>query len=174
MARIVSRLGLSRYDADEHYKLALAAYKKQNLEEALVNIGQAIELHPRHAEYHAAQGFFYLQDGVKDKAQTAFETAIQHNRYEMMANYGRGILAYQDKNWAEAEAHFSDAWAAMPDRPETQYYLGLVSHRKGDQVQGLAWMKQAEASFEKVGDRGRVRDAGRWIRELTKLIASGG
>ena len=38
-------------------------------------------------------------------------------------------LPIKDKNWEEAQAHFNDAWAAMPERAETLYYLGLTTHR---------------------------------------------
>ena len=119
MARLVQRLGLTRYDADQHYKEALQAFKKSNIEEAYAQIRQAIQLLPTLAEYHAAQGYFYYEDGAKDKAEEAFDTALELNPYEMLANYGRGMIAYNDKNWEEASAYFLDALAAQPTRPET-------------------------------------------------------
>jgi len=51
MARLVERLGLTRYDADQYYKEALVAYKKNNLEEAYAQIKLAIQSLPSHAEY---------------------------------------------------------------------------------------------------------------------------
>jgi len=172
MARLVQRLGLTRYDADEHYKLALQAYKKSDLEEAYAQIRQAIELLPSLAEYHAAQGFFYLEDGLKDEAREAFDQALTLNPFEMLANYGKGIIAYQDKNWEEASAYFLDALAAQPTRPETQYYLAMVNHRQGGNSQAVKWMTEAKKGFAKADDK-RERNCDRWIREFEKLVDEG-
>ena len=173
MARLVERLGLTRYDADQYYKQALQAYKKRNIEEAYAQIKLAIEFLPSHAEYHAAQGFFYLEDDVqKKKAEEAFDTALSFNPYEMLANYGRGIIAYNDKNWEEASAYFLDALAAQPTRPETQYYLAMVNHRLQNNHQALKWMQEAKNGFEKTGDK-RERLSERWVREFEKLIEDG-
>jgi len=172
MARLVQRLGLTRYDADEHYKQALQAYKKNNIEEAYAQIRQAIELLPTLAEYHAAQGFFYLEDGAQEKAEEAFDEALELNAFEMLANYGKGMIAYNDKNWEEATAYFMDALAAQPTRPETLYYLAMVSHRQGGNAQALRWMYEAKLGFAKMEDR-RERNCDRWIREFEKLVEDG-
>lgn len=172
MARLVQRLGLTRYDADQYYREALQAYKKQNLEEAYAQIKLAIELLPTLAEYHAAQGFFYLEDGAQAKAEEAFDEALALNPYEMLANYGRGILAYNDKNWDEAANYFLDALAAQPTRPETQYYLAMVSHRQGQNGQALKWMQEAKNGFAKADDK-RERNCERWMREFEKLVDDG-
>lgn len=172
MARLVERLGLTRYDADQYYKEALQAYKKQNLEEAYAQIKLAIELLPSLAEYHAAQGFFYLEDDAQSKAEDAFDKALELNPYEMLANYGRGIIAYNAKNWEAATNYFFDALAAQPTRPETQYYLGMLSHRQGNNDQALKWMHEARTGFAKVEDK-RERQCERWIREFERLVDDG-
>jgi tetratricopeptide (TPR) repeat protein len=168
MARLTQRFGLTRYEADEYYKKALEAYRKNQLEEALVNMNEAIALLPNNPEYYAARGFFYLEDGVKEKARTDFEQAIILYPYEMLAHYGRGIIAYGDKNWDEALAYFKDAHIANPNRPETLYYLALTYHRKGEHMQALPLMEQARANFEGADDK-RKADAARWVRELERL-----
>ncbi len=172
MARLTARFGLTRYEADEHYKMALDAYKKRNLEEALLNLERAIELLPGNSEYYAARGFMYLEDGVKDKALADFEEAVKRHPYEVLAHYGRGVIAYQNKNWDEALAHFNDAYVGDPKRPETLYYLGLVHHRKDDNATALGWMQQAQEGFKSSNDKRRA-DAGRWVRELQKLVDKG-
>jgi tetratricopeptide (TPR) repeat protein len=169
MARLTQRLGLTRYEADEYYKKALDAYHKNQLEEALVNVTEAISLLPRNSEYYAARGFFYLEDGVRDKAYDDFEAALRLHPYEMLAHYGRGIMAYNDRNWDEALAHFKDALIANPKRPETLYYLALTHHRRDNQEQALQYMEQALAAFEEVNDRRRA-DARRWVRELSRIL----
>jgi tetratricopeptide (TPR) repeat protein len=169
MARLVERLGLTRYDADQYYKEALLAYKKNNIEEAYAQIKLAIQLLPSHAEYYASQGFFYLEDDVQTKAEEAFDKALSFNPYEMLANYGRGMIAYNDKNWEEAVTYFLDALAAQPTRPETQYYLAMVNHRLRNNTHALQWMQEAKNGFAKIGDK-RERTCDRWVREFEKLV----
>jgi len=173
MARFSQRLGLTRYDADENYKLALEAYRKRQLDEAILKMGDAIELLPTRAEYYAARGFFYLEDGEDKKAQEDFQHALKLYPLEMLANYGRGIIAYKDKNWDEALAHFKDAFKADSKRPETLYYLAMTYHRKGDNAQAYAYMEMAVAAFDKGGDK-RKADAQRWQREFQKLLEQQG
>lgn len=170
MARLTQRLGLTRYEADEHYKKALLAYTKRNLEEAILSMEQAITLLPTNAEYYAARGLLYLEDGLDQKARDDFEEALRHYPYETLAHYGRGVIAYRSKNWDEALAHFTDAYRADPKRPETLYYLALTHHHMGQNRQALAYMRQAAALFEATNDK-RKNDAARWIRSLEKLDA---
>lgn len=164
------RLGLTRYEADEHYRLALEAYsKRKNLDAAILHMSDAIAMLPTKSEYYAARGYFYFEDGLYDKAQADFQQALKIYRFEMLAHYGRGMIAYKDKNWAEAVAHFTDAYRADPKRPETLYYLALAHHHNHDNRQALAFMAQAAAAFEGVDDR-RKADAGRWVKEFQKIL----
>ncbi len=163
------RLGLTRYEADEYYKNALDAYKKRDFDVALDAMNDAIELMPRKAEYLAARGFIYLEDGEQKRALDDFHAALVLNRYEMLAHYGRGIVAFQDENWEEALAHFKDAYYADQTRPETLYYLGLTSFRKHDFANAIDFMERARQSFERAGDK-RKADAERWLREIQRVI----
>ncbi|NWF68493.1 MAG: tetratricopeptide repeat protein [Chloroflexi bacterium] len=169
MARFSQRFGLTRYDADENYKLALDAYRKRQFDEAILKMNEAIDLLPTRAEYYATRGFIYLEDGEEKKAQEDFQQALKLNALEMLAHYGRGMIAYNSKNWDEALAHFKDAFKADPQRPETLYYLALTYHRKGDNPLALAYMEQAAASLDKAGDK-RKSDAQKWQREFQRQI----
>lgn len=169
MARLTQRLGFTRYEADEYYKQALDAYAKRKFDEAILSMDQAIDTLPTKSEYYAARGFIYLEDGVKNKALADFEKSLKLYRYEMLAHYGRGVIAYDDRNWDEAVAHFSDAYRADPKRPETQYYLGLLYHRKGNNEAARQLMEQALAGFEAANDR-RKADAAKWVKEFQKQL----
>ena len=131
MTTLAQRLGVARYDADEHYKAALLAFGGRDLARARAEIQMAIDLLPKHAEYHAAQGFFLLEDKDGANAKVALERALALNAYEMMANYGLGMIAYRDKNWEKAHRYFLQALAAQPARAETQYYLAMVQSSIG-------------------------------------------
>jgi tetratricopeptide (TPR) repeat protein len=167
MAKLSQRLGLTRYEADEYYKKALQAYDKRQLSEAILAMEKAIELLPTNAEYLAARGFFYLEDGVIDNARTDFEESLKRHPLEVLAHYGLGIIAYRERQWEEAIAHFTQAYRANPERAETLYYLALAYHHHGQNGPALTYMQRAAEIFEKNNDR-RRRDADRWIRQLEK------
>lgn len=169
MAKLTQRLGWTRYDADVHYKRALQAYQQGDFVETQAQMQLAIELLPSHAEYHAAQGFFFLEDDSRSEAIEAFERALSLNPYEMMANYGRGLIAWRDKDWETAESAFWDALAAQPTRPETCYYLALVKHRQGDNAAAWQWMQGAQSGFAKTEDK-REKRCRAWMREFVKLL----
>lgn len=169
MARLAGRLGATRVAADEHYARSLRAYQAQRLQEAQGHIESAIELLPRHAEYQAMRGWIHLQDDAIGAAQAAFDAALDANPYEMLANYGKGTLAYREKRWESAAGFFLDAMAAQPERPEIQYYLALVRHRQGENAQAEGWMRAAMANFAKVNDD-CAEKCQAWIREFLKLL----
>lgn len=165
--KLTQRLGLPRYEADEFYKLALTAFDTGDYDQAIDNINKALDLLPRQSEYLAARGYIYLQDGVTDKAGADFEAALKFHEFEMLALFGRGVMAYRDRNWEDAETYFSRALAVQPDRAETLYYLALVQHRQRKNDSALALMQRAHALFEASGDK-RRSDARAWERELNK------
>jgi len=170
MTKLSARLGLTRFEADEYYKQALQAYNKKKMDEAILAMEQAIELLPNNAEYYAARGFFYLEDGIIDKAGEDFEQALTTHPYEPLAHYGRGMIAYNARNWDEALAHFTDAYRSDPDRVETLYYLAIVHHHKHQNARASEVMQQAAQLMEVRGDK-RQRDAERWVKEFDKLAA---
>lgn len=170
MARFVPRLGVTRYEADEYFRMALKAYNKNNLEEAIQNATRALELVPNNAEYLAARGLFYLEHGIPDKAEADFDASLRRHAYDLLAHYGKGILAYQRKDYPDALRHFQAAWATNPERPETLYYLGLTYHRQHDNRNAQQFMEQAQRFFEKEDDRKNARNAGRWVGEFVRII----
>jgi tetratricopeptide (TPR) repeat protein len=169
MANLTQRLGLPRYEADEFYKLGLAAFAKGDYDQAIDNLNKAIDLLPTNSEYLAARGYMFLRDGVRDKANNDFDSALRHHEFEMLAHFGRGILAYKDKNWEDAETAFSRARAVEPERAETLYYLALVYHRQKNNKAALPMMQQAEDLFEIAKDKRRL-DARQWVREFQKQV----
>ncbi len=172
MAKMGARFGLTRYEADGFYQQALAAYEKKNLEEAILNVTSAIDAYPYNSEYHAARGLFYLQDGVYEQAGADFDEALRQHAYEMLANYGRGVLAYQADDYETALEFFLKAWASDQQRAETLYYVALTHHRLQDNEQALAWMQSAVDAFS--ADKSRqanrdARNAERWLQEFRHL-----
>ncbi|MFN8530050.1 MAG: tetratricopeptide repeat protein [Anaerolineae bacterium] len=176
MPRLEQRLGFTRYEADEAYKRALDAYKKADFDTAIDGMTAAIEALPRHAEYYAARGFLYFEDGEEDKARTDYEEAIRLFKYEMLAHYGLGMIAYRRAQkgedaalWEEALKHFTTAYRIDPNRPETLYYLALVYYHKRDYPNAVRFMLNAQTAFDRTGDKRKV-NADKWVREFTRWV----
>lgn len=173
MTRLTQRLGLTRYEADEYYKIGIAAYAKRDFGHALINFSHAIEALPTYAEYYAARGLVRLDDGHDAEATEDFEQALKLYPYEMLAHYGLGVVAYREKEWDQALAHFLNAFRSDQKRPETLYYLALVYQHRGEYANALQVMQQAQVALETAGDK-RKSDAGKWVRTLEKLVAQEG
>lgn len=172
MFKLARRFGASRVEADEAYMRALAAFRRKDIKTALAQIEGAIAQHPGHAEYHAALAWFQLERDQASLARAGFDRALTIHPYEMLANYGLGMLAYKDKDWDAAAAYFLNAMAAQPDRPETMYYLSLVRHRQSDNERALHWMRGARQAFAEADDK-REKQCRAWIRELAQLAGEG-
>ncbi len=168
MPRIDQRLGFTRYEADEYYKQALDAYRKGDFDNAVDAMTNAIAALPKKAEYYAARGLMYLDDAVNQKALADFDMALKLFPHELLAHYGRGILAYREQNWDEALEHFTAAYYADTERPETLYYLALTYYRQRDFASAANLMKLAHDRFEALNDK-RKADAAKWLRELGKM-----
>ncbi|MCC6803851.1 MAG: tetratricopeptide repeat protein [Anaerolineae bacterium] len=168
MARIDQHLGFTRYEADTYYKQALEAFRKGDFDAAIDNMKNAIAALPKKPEYYAARGLMYLEDGVTQSALDDFDHALRLFPHEMLAHYGRGIIAFKDRNWDDALQHFTAAYYADTQRPETLYYLALTYYHQRDFASAANLMKLANDRFEATNDR-RKADAQKWLRELAKL-----
>jgi tetratricopeptide (TPR) repeat protein len=165
------RLGITRYEADEYYRRALEAYRKNDFDSAIDAMNDAIDALPNKVEYYAARGLIRLEDGELEAARADFEEALRRFKYEMLANYGMGVLEYKTGNWDEALGFFLSAHYADQQRPEPLYYLALTYHRKGDLVNATNYMVKANAAFEAANDR-RKADSAKWLREFSKNLAT--
>lgn len=168
MPRLDQRLGLTRYEADEHYRLALKAFEKRDYDNAIDQMTKAIDAYAGNAEYFAARGLMYLDDGVEEKATEDFQAARKLFAYELLANYGLGVIAYKKEDWDSAHDYFTTAYYADQQRAETLYYLALVYFHKREFASAANLMRLAHARFEATQDK-RKGDAQKWLNELKKL-----
>jgi tetratricopeptide (TPR) repeat protein len=165
------RLGMTRFEADEYYRRGLDAYRKGDFDAAIDAITDALDALPNKSEYLAARGLVYLEDGEPEKARVDLEAALQRFGYEMLANYGLGVLEYKAGKWDAALAYFLSAHYADQKRPETLYYLALTYYHKADLVNATNYMVRANEALEKANDK-RKADAARWLREFSKHLAA--
>jgi tetratricopeptide (TPR) repeat protein len=168
MAKLSARFGLSRYEADEYYRIAIDFYRKNSLQEAIQNMDYALMLLPNNAEYWAARGFFYWEDGVFDKAESDFDQALKHNSFEIMGNYGKGAMAYRREEWQVALDYFMKAWAADGGRGDTLYYVALCHFRLKHYAEAKKWLTQAQEAYTRQNDKTHQKDLEKWLSEIEK------
>ena len=143
MPSLTQRLGVQRYEADQIYKEALAALQKRDNKTAIARLNDAIRLLPTNAEYWAARGLVYYNEGTDDLAQAvrlvqpglgcdeivgeAQRRALGGERLE--ARVGRAVL--QPERPVRQLQHAPDV-APVPRRIEnverhrTEHDLGIV------------------------------------------------
>ncbi len=166
MAKLTARIGLGRYEADQYYHAALQSYRERRLRDAIQNMDYALMILPDHPEYLAARAFFHLEVGQLEQAENDTNASLRANPFEVLANYNKGVLHFQRREWPEAQQAFMKAWAADTQRAETQYYLALVAYRMGDIDSARRWMQGARTLLEALNDKARLADADAWLREF--------
>jgi beta-barrel assembly-enhancing protease len=167
MPSLTQRLGVQRYEADQEYKEALVAMQKRDRKAAIARLNEAIRLLPTNAEYWAARGLMYYEEGTDDLAKADFERALKAYKYEMLAHYGLGLIALRDDLPQNAITHLEDAFKLDPERPETMYALALAHDQANNATDALAWMQRAHDRFDALGDK-RRNDAVRWLSTLRR------
>ena len=164
------RFGLNRYAADEYYHRALAAIARRDYDRAIAALNDAIAELPRNAEYIAARGLVHLEEAEYDEAEADFVAALDIDKFEMLANYGLGIIALKRQEYHIAVKYLQSAYYIDQKRPETLYALGVAFYQSGDLVNATQFMGKANELFEKANDK-RKSESARWLRELANHVA---
>lgn len=167
MPSITQRLGVQRYEADQLYKEALTAMQKRDRKGAIAKLNEAIRLLPTNAEYWAARGLMYYEEGTDHLAKADFERALKSYKHEMLAHYGLGLVALRDDRAEDAITHLEAAFKVDPERPETHYALAMAHDMAGHTTNALTWMQRAHDRFDALGDK-RKNDAQRWLTTLRR------
>jgi Tfp pilus assembly protein PilF len=167
MPSITQRLGVQRYEADQIYKEALLAVQKHDRKTAITKLNEAIRLLPTNAEYWAARGLMYYEEGTDDLAKADFERALKSYKHEMLAHYGLGLIALRDDLPDQALKHLEEAFKLDPQRPETHFALALAHDKAGRHADAVTWMERAHDRFDALGDK-RKNDASRWLATLRR------
>jgi len=92
----------------------------------------ALEFDPKHAEAHAALGFFYAQGGPADRAINAFQSAIKADPELREAYGGLGAALHAKGDLSGAAQALRKAVALCEKQPEPIFNLGQVLYDSGD------------------------------------------
>ncbi|MCC2113827.1 MAG: tetratricopeptide repeat protein, partial [Hyphomicrobiales bacterium] len=114
-----------------YYKLGRAYLEKQDYEEAVANLTQAIEHSYEKVDVLFQRGVAYRHLGQNDEALADFSRALDLDRNFEPAYLDRGRLYTDLGRYDEALLDFANSLRLKPDRPETLYYRADAHRRAG-------------------------------------------
>jgi tetratricopeptide (TPR) repeat protein len=123
--------------AEAYYNWGIAKGKKGDLEGAIADFNQAIELNPRFGEAYCARGIAKGKNGDLEGSIADFNQAIELNPKFAEADYNLGITKLRKGDLEGSIADFNQAIELNPQDAGAYYNRGLARERKGD-YQGAA------------------------------------
>ncbi len=150
--------------AERYYERSLDQYTKGKLDLALDDMDAAIEHAPRNAELFAARGLMLLQAGWTAEAEADFAHALKLDPTQWIAHYGRGMRAFQERDFRQAIDHFSRAQQIAPERPEIYYHRAVAFYELDDHKQAILDMEVAVSLL--TDNSRRLAQAQKWLRIL--------
>ena len=162
------RLGLTRSIGQQYYERSLQAFEEGDLENAIIDVSEAIHHDRKFSEYYATRGFYYLNDNKQNDAEVDLTYALTINPREWLALYLLATLDFKDGDYESALKRFDEALKIKPDRPEILYYRAVTYHQ-------LDKDEKAVADIDRVlqllpSEDKRRKDATTWLREFKKSI----
>jgi tetratricopeptide (TPR) repeat protein len=164
--KIARRMGFTREYAQAYYERGLKAYQDGDLENAILDLSEAIFYDRKFPEYYSTRGLFYLENNQEEEAELDLQYALTLSKRQWLAHYALGILDFKHGDYEPALKHFEEAAQLSPTRPEVWYYRAVAQHYVGDDEKALADLEQAEDLFPD-GDK-RLKDVTAWMKELKK------
>jgi len=126
--------------AGDYLKRGFTYYNKDNLNQAIADLGRAINANPKLTEAYLYRGLAYMKKNEIDKALNDYNKAIELNPKNEEAYYVRG-LAYADKK--DIDRALNDYNKAIELNPKyVQAYLNrsVINQAKGNPEQIIADM----------------------------------
>ena len=94
-------------DAEFYFNRGVTSYKKGQLDQAISDYTNALEINPRLAEAYYRRGIAYVKKGQLDQAISDFTKAFEINPRYAEAYYSRGVAYYfkreYGKSWKDVE-----------------------------------------------------------------------
>ncbi|PJF34800.1 MAG: hypothetical protein CUN49_13820 [Candidatus Thermofonsia Clade 1 bacterium] len=164
------RLGLTHATAEAYYHRGLQAYQKGDLENAVLDLSEAIYYDRRYAEYYATRGLFYVEYGKFAEAEADLHYALRLNKRLWLAHFALGVLRYKQKEYEAAHQHFLQATRHPDAKPEAWFYLAVTHYLLDNLLEALQAIETAINGFHPADNR--RGEAQRWKAEIEKAIAA--
>lgn len=149
---------------ERFYERGLHHFTRERYDLALADLDEAIARALRNAELYAARGLVALQAGWDADAEADFAHALKLDPTQWIAHYGRGMQAFQQRDYRTAVDHFSRAQQLAPDRAEIYYHRAVAFYELNNIDQALLDMNAAKTLF--ADNKKRLAQALAWLRIL--------
>src|ERR1700722_11559762 len=126
-----------------HNNLGDALFQKGNVDDAIVQFQQALQINPGYAQAHNNFGNALLQKKNVNGAIVQFQQALQINPDYADAHYNLGNALLQKGNVDGAIAQFQQALQIKPDYAEAYNNLGNALLQKGNVDEAIVHYQQA-------------------------------
>ncbi|MCH2051341.1 MAG: tetratricopeptide repeat-containing serine protease family protein [Trichodesmium sp. ALOHA_ZT_67] len=156
-------------DAESYYKQGNKHIDREEFEQAIADLNQAIQLNPKYAEAYYNRGIVYLKQGKYDLALADYNQAIQLNPKDAEAYNNRGGVYLKQGKYDLAIAEFNQAIQLNPKLAAPYYSRGLTNKYQRN-------MEKAISDFEKAADLYKQQGNQTWYQnsldQLKKLRGS--
>lgn len=157
-------LGLMREKAEAYYRRALESFDDGDMENAVLDISEAVYYDRGYADFYATRGLFYLQDLKYAEAEMDLRYALRLSRRQWLAHYGLGILAFQNGEYIDALARFDLAAQYSTKRIEVWFYRAVAAWYAREDDKAKTYMETAISLMSE--DDKRRKEAQGWLKEF--------
>ena len=123
-----------------------------DIDKAIVNYKEALEIKPDLAVARNDLGVAYLRKGLNDEALAAFKQTVEASHdpgLSAMAYYNLGLIYAEKKLHEEGITSFKKAIEIKPDYAEASHYLGVVYMRIGLNDEAITAFKRSIETSDK-------------------------
>lgn len=135
------------FTADVYDTLGRTYYAQGNLEDALTNFQQVVQLRPLDAAAHANLGYILRAQGRFVEAIASFQQALALAPHWPEIHFNLGQTLYEQGDMAGALQCFQQAIALRPAYADAHYNLGVVRQTQGD-LEGARLAYQAALAHQ--------------------------
>ncbi len=132
-----------RARVDQRLEQALQAVNSQNMEKALQNYREILELDPDHVLTLFNMGNVYRALQKYEKAEIAFKQALEINPYYVFASMGLAQVYLLTDQPGRARTALTQALEVMPQDAELRTWLGLSFIKEKRLAEGLDEIREA-------------------------------
>lgn len=118
-------------DASAHFGLGKALAVQQRSAEARTEFERSIQLQPAQTESYYELGQLELEMQHDVEAAPLFQKVLARDPTHGGALTGMGVIAFHEKNYAQAEQYLARAEKTAPNYQPSHYYRGLALARLG-------------------------------------------
>lgn len=127
---------------EAHYNLGSIYLSQQDFDAAAGEFQKAIDLHPDGGEAYRALSQVYEKKGDPDRATEVMVKGASVRPEDPLMQFDLGILHYNARHSAEAEAAFHKVEALDPGNVRVQYLLATLALNRGDAEEAVTRLEK--------------------------------